>query len=183
MARRAGPHPQDATVWIDDAYWTKIGYDAYRAMVLCKVDEYGECSGPRIREITEEGFMGFNNDEERFRSYAERYIIERAHTFRAGHEKEDAWAALLDAKSTYAQIAGVASATYREQADTQAAPAGAGVACGVSTHITKINPEPEQVDKFLELLAKGQGTSKVGALNKLRDAMLRLKLKNSGALP
>lgn len=38
---------------------------------------------------------------ERFRSFAERYVIARAAFFRPGHEEEDAWAAVATAKSIY----------------------------------------------------------------------------------
>lgn len=41
----------------------------------------------------------------RFRSFAERYMIARAHNFRVGHEKEDQWQCILDAKTAYAMIA------------------------------------------------------------------------------
>lgn len=34
-------------------------------------------------------------------SFVERYVIERASTFRLGHEKEDAWSAVLSAQSIY----------------------------------------------------------------------------------
>lgn len=44
-------------------------------------------------------------DHDRFRSFAERYIIERASSFRSGSEREDAWAATLDAKTIYGNIA------------------------------------------------------------------------------
>lgn len=44
-------------------------------------------------------------DYDRFRSFAERYIIERASTFRTGYEREEAWTATLDAKTIYGNIA------------------------------------------------------------------------------
>lgn len=42
-----------------------------------------------------------NKSDPRFRSFAERYIIARANYFRVGHETEDAWNCLLDAKRVY----------------------------------------------------------------------------------
>ena len=39
-----------------------------------------------------------------FQSFAERYIIERAGTFRAGKEQEDAWLALQDAKKIFGMV-------------------------------------------------------------------------------
>lgn len=44
-------------------------------------------------------------DYDRFRSFAERYIIERASTFTKGKEREEAWQATLDAKTIYGNIA------------------------------------------------------------------------------
>lgn len=43
-------------------------------------------------------------EQKRFRSFAERYVIERASTFRKGSEDEDGWDALQRAKSLYKQI-------------------------------------------------------------------------------
>lgn len=43
-------------------------------------------------------------NEARFRSFCERYMIERASTFRADHEEEDQWTCLLNAKSAYRKI-------------------------------------------------------------------------------
>lgn len=48
------------------------------------------------------------SDYDRFRSFAERYIIERASKFETGKEREQAWAATLDAKSIYQSIGRVA---------------------------------------------------------------------------
>jgi hypothetical protein len=41
----------------------------------------------------------------RFVSFAERYIIARAGTFRRGYEQEDAWLALQDAQKVYDMVA------------------------------------------------------------------------------
>lgn len=50
--------------------------------------------------------MSDQNDELRFRSFAERYVIERASTFRVGgnEELEDAWNAVARAKTLYNHI-------------------------------------------------------------------------------
>jgi len=40
----------------------------------------------------------------RFRSFAERYLIERASTFRTDKIDEDTWKCILDAKRAYKQI-------------------------------------------------------------------------------
>lgn len=44
-------------------------------------------------------------DYDRFRSFAERYVIERATHFEVGKEREMAWNATLDAKTIYKNIA------------------------------------------------------------------------------
>jgi hypothetical protein len=44
---------------------------------------------------------------QRFRSFAERYMIERASTFRADHIDEDTWRCVMDAKRAYKQIEAV----------------------------------------------------------------------------
>lgn len=41
---------------------------------------------------------------DRFRSFTERYLIERASMFRAGHEQQDAWLCIQDAKRIYKMI-------------------------------------------------------------------------------
>ena len=46
-------------------------------------------------------------DLDRFRSFAERYVIERAASFRKGFEKEDGWEAIQTARSLYKMIEGV----------------------------------------------------------------------------
>lgn len=48
--------------------------------------------------------MARETEKERFRSFAERYVVARAPSFRAAHEKEDAWLAVEDAKRIYLQI-------------------------------------------------------------------------------
>lgn len=52
-------------------------------------------------------------DFDRFRSFTERYVIERAGSFRTGFEQEDAFAAVLDAKGIYNNIA--AQAKYMDR--------------------------------------------------------------------
>ena len=41
---------------------------------------------------------------DRFQSFAERYVIERASHYRGGNEQQDAWQALQDAKKIYDMI-------------------------------------------------------------------------------
>lgn len=43
-------------------------------------------------------------DFDRFRSFAERYVVARAPTFGVGTERKDAWVATLDAKTIYNNI-------------------------------------------------------------------------------
>lgn len=44
------------------------------------------------------------SNETRFRSFAERYMIARAPSFRDGHEEEDQWTCILNAKSAFRKI-------------------------------------------------------------------------------
>lgn len=56
-----------------------------------------------------------NEESKRFRSFAERYIVERAATFRDGeHELEDAWKCILAAKSIYNMTDQAANAFRKE---------------------------------------------------------------------
>ena len=53
--------------------------------------------------------MAFSNplSDQRFRSFAERFMIERASTFRPDKIGEDTWTCILDAKRAYKQIEAV----------------------------------------------------------------------------
>jgi hypothetical protein len=53
-------------------------------------------------------------DVTRFRSFAERYVIERASTFKADTEMQDAWSAVERAKSIYKHIENVADVEARK---------------------------------------------------------------------
>jgi len=55
------------------------------------------------------------SDEERYRSFAERYVIERASTFRKDHEQEDAFKAYQDALSIFRNISEVAKQKFQVQ--------------------------------------------------------------------
>lgn len=119
--------------------------------------------------IDAEDVMAMNSDQERFRSFAERYIIERAHAFRPGHEQEDAWAALLDAKSSYGQIKSVGLATFNESDNSvQAAP-------GQSPATPYSNKARTKVDKQIAeaALQASKTAPRRGALQKLRAALVR----------
>jgi hypothetical protein len=56
----------------------------------------------RINWIGKKAAMADNYD--RFRSFAERYIIARADKFKPGSEREDGWLALKDAETLYEMI-------------------------------------------------------------------------------
>ena len=63
------------------------------------------------------------NDTEktRFRSFAERYVIERASSFKEDTEQNDAWKAILQAKTVYKMIHGIANTlTMYDEASQQA---------------------------------------------------------------
>lgn len=76
-------------------------------------------------------------NEQRFRSFCERYVIERASSFRQGHEEEDQWTAMLNAKSAYRKIQAM----------------GRGIAAEDEALRARAQAEEEQ------LRAKGQGQS------------------------
>ena len=52
-------------------------------------------------------------ENERFRSFAERYVVERASTLEPGKEREQAFTVILDARCIYEQIA-LQGATVQE---------------------------------------------------------------------
>lgn len=49
--------------------------------------------------------MSWDAKQDRVRSFMERYVIERAGSFRADHEDEDMWHAVLSARRAYRLIA------------------------------------------------------------------------------
>lgn len=53
----------------------------------------------------------------RFRSFAERYLIERATHFRADHIDEDAWRCIQDARRAYKQIEAVGRTVRNDNGD------------------------------------------------------------------
>lgn len=54
------------------------------------------------------------SNETRFRSFCERYVIARAATFRVGHEEEDIWTCMLNAKSAYRRIEAMGRGVTKE---------------------------------------------------------------------
>jgi len=70
-------------------------------------------------------------DTQRFRSFAERYVIERASTFKGDTEMEDAWNAVERAKTIYKHIENVADVENAKDMAAQA-PSGQGQATSVS---------------------------------------------------
>lgn len=87
-------------------------------------------------------------DETRFRSFAERYVIERASTFRVGgvDEMEDAWNAVARAKTIYNHIREKALRVSPDAAD-DADPLGSNAAyAAAKAKITAtVNPKPARV--------------------------------------
>ena len=67
------------------------------------------------------GISMVDQDETRFRSFAERYVIERTSTFPIGEEDKHGWEAIQRAKTAYKQIAMVAQATYGKDPGEQQA--------------------------------------------------------------
>lgn len=69
-----------------------------------------------------------SEEQKRFRSFAERYVVERAASFRAGHEQEDAWACVQEAVNVYTTIHEVAERRFpfpQAERPTQALPSSA----------------------------------------------------------
>lgn len=60
-------------------------------------------AGAAVHNATQ-SLVEHSEEAKRFRSFAERYVIQRASMFRVGFEKEDAFAAVMDAKTVYKQI-------------------------------------------------------------------------------
>lgn len=85
------------------------------------------------------------SEEFRFRSYAERYVLARAPTFREGHEDEDAWQATLQAQGAYKRIAEVAKgfrpSQFEDAQPTQAVYPNGGGATGPTLY----NPPTPQL--------------------------------------
>lgn len=73
-------------------------------------------------------------DFDRFRSFAERYIVERAATFTKGKEREEAWTATLDAKTIYHNIARASRDVDQDQSLGQAGVGGGPPYHGVTSH-------------------------------------------------
>lgn len=61
---------------------------------------------------------------DRFRSFAERYVVERARGFTNGKELEEAWRATQDAKKIYNMIEEASRPTYRIVPEPETEPAG-----------------------------------------------------------
>lgn len=59
--------------------------------------------------------VAIESNETRFRSFAERYVIARAPSFRPGHEEEDQWTCMLNAKSAYKKIAAMGQGITAEE--------------------------------------------------------------------
>lgn len=61
--------------------------------------DYFQAEARRMAQMSQN-----ESNETRFRSFAERYVLARAHMFREGHEEEDQWTCMLNAKSAYRKI-------------------------------------------------------------------------------
>lgn len=80
--------------------------------------------------------VAIESNETRFRSFAERYVIARAPSFRPGLEEEDQWTCMLNAKSAYKKIAamgqGITAEELRMENGQLPAPTQGG-ACATAT--------------------------------------------------
>lgn len=60
--------------------------------------------------------MGMNTEQERFRSFAERYVVARAGDFKGTREEvqQQAWNTALDARMLYSQINGLSNVFVKQ---------------------------------------------------------------------
>lgn len=73
-----------------------------------------------------------NKEQERFRSFAERYLVERASTFRVGSEDEDAWKCGLNARTAYDMVEQLAMKYADKPEQTVAPPNGQPYGAGIA---------------------------------------------------
>jgi hypothetical protein len=93
------------------------------------------------------------DDETRFRSFAERYLVGRAHHFEVGKEKEQAFLTIEDARYAYDQIATVAARRYGVKDDGAMAPAyGYAVATEPAGYVPSAAQAASTVKKQLKQL-------------------------------
>lgn len=100
--------------------------DAFRYAAM-KTGRIPVVQGPPFQWRDEINIMMNQSNEERFRSFAERFVLARAPTFRDGKIEDDSWAAILDAKSIYAKIESVSKGFARNDEDGSAEQARANV--------------------------------------------------------
>lgn len=102
--------------WLDQAWVAEMmamsTRDVGKATALAM--GYGTVGAGSFEQQLRRAQMGTETDEQRFRSFAERYMIERASTFRGGHEEEDQWTCMLSAKSAYKKIAAMGRGLVQE---------------------------------------------------------------------
>lgn len=100
-------------------------------------------------------------------SFVERYVIERASTFRLGHEKEDAWSAVLSAQSIYNIIQQQGEHAERELAlEQQKAAIQTANQAGATGHVSPMMPTlPYTVSHLHDVYAAAlkSGDSKLAA--------------------
>ena len=81
----------------------------------------------------------------RFQSFAERYVIARAPTFKTGNEREEAWRAVLDARGMYRQITEMQRS---EEHPDEAQPPERGLEAGAQD-VLRQSDDPEIVGRAL----------------------------------
>lgn len=171
----SSPAPLDNVIWLAKLgeYVRPRAYDVVRMLMVCALPDR---EGMHV-SIPEDMFVAMNTEEERFRSFAERYIIERAQSFAIGEEREAAWKALLDAKSAYMQIRGMAEATFAQNKNPQVGVAAAPPAnpC-TGRQVPKYKSAGPAVTQGMALhaLKATETAPRKGALAKLKAAALRL---------
>lgn len=110
-------------------------------------------------------------DFDRFRSFAERYVVARAPTFDPKTEQEDAWEALLNARTIYEQIGQMSKNV--DTPDTQQMLAGA------ATPLSAAGMNRPQYPRNLS--AKPQATPIIRAPSLTHTSMVKRAVQSMGS--
>lgn len=88
-----------------------------------------------------------NQEQTRFRSFVERFLVERASAFDKNNVDKDVWEALMQAKTAYSQIALISESMYPD-----AKPGGASTqAVGATGAVHSWPVQSQQVTDKIEL--------------------------------
>jgi hypothetical protein len=105
-AKAANPEPLPAGIGVPMTLPPSIAASAANTRLQKAVAGIAAGQGTGAIGVMHPAIKGVDTqDVTRLRSFIERYVIERAALFRADHESEDGWRAILDGKRMYTQIA------------------------------------------------------------------------------